>query len=58
VARFQLVFRGDDGDQSECLVVDGETYILGGVEWLVRREHTASDMPRFVCTLVAEAPEA
>jgi hypothetical protein len=35
------------------LVVDGGTYPIGGVEWLVRREDTG-DEPRFVCTLVGE----
>ena len=35
------------------LVVDGETYPIGGVEWQVRREDTG-DNPRFVCTLVGE----
>ena len=69
---FQLVFRGPDGDQSELrynneegepqidgrLVVDGETYVIRGVEWLVRRDDGSSDVARFVCTLVLEPVDA
>ena len=35
------------------LVIDGETYPIGGAEWLVRREDTGDDA-RFVCTLAGE----
>ena len=77
MTRFQLVFRGSDGngDRSEYrynnaegephidgkLIVDGEVYVIRGVEWLLRRENVRAeleDMPRFICTLVAEAPRA
>lgn len=68
MTRFQLVFRRDgEVARSEFrassfenephidgrLVVDGETYPIRGVEWLVRREDTG-DEPRFVCTPVVE----
>jgi hypothetical protein len=67
MTRFQLVFRGADGDQSEYrfknmdgephidgrLVVDGEAYVIRDVEWLLRREDRNGGMPRFVCALVA-----
>ena len=32
-------------------VVDGETYLIDGLEWLLRREDIG-DEPRFVCTHV------
>lgn len=35
------------------LIVDGDAYLIRGVEWIVRRDGGAGDMPRFVCTLVA-----
>ena len=52
MTRFQLVFRDGDGDRSEFrydngdgaphidgkLIVDGETYLIRGVEWVIRRE--------------------
>ena len=68
MTRFQLVFRRNgEVTRSEFrassfenephiegrLVVDGETYPIHGVEWLVRREDTG-DEPRFVCTPVVE----
>ena len=68
MTRFQLVFRRNgEVTRSEFhassfenephidgrLVVDGETYPIGGVEWQVRREDTG-DNPRFVCTPVGE----
>jgi hypothetical protein len=68
MSRFQLVFRSDgerdriehrfnDSDAEPQidgrLLVDGETYDIRGVEWLVRREDVGGT-PRFVCTLVAE----
>jgi len=70
MTRFQLVFRGTDGDQVELrdnatdgephidgrLIVDRETYVLRDVEWILRREDL-DDMPRFICTLVVERPE-
>ena len=39
------------------LVVDGETYPIRGVEWLVRCEDIG-DEPRFVCTPVVERAAA
>ena len=71
MTRFQLVFRHPDGDRSEFrdnsvddeprlegrLVVDGETHIIRGVEWFLRREDIGHT-PRFVCTLVTEPSEA
>jgi hypothetical protein len=73
VTRFQLVFRRDDhDDRSEYrynngegepeidgrLVVDGETYVIRGAEWLLRKDDAGDSMARFVCTLVAEPVEA
>ena len=71
--QFLLVFHGADldGDQSEYrftheggepmidgrLVVDGETYTIRGVDWLVRKDDSPSDMPRFICTLVVESAD-
>ena len=78
MARFQLVFRRDgQDDRSEYRfndtdgqpeidgrpIVDGETYIIRGVEWLVHRENSgdfqlhrkdSGNLPRFICTLVVE----
>jgi hypothetical protein len=67
---FLLVFRGADGegDRSEYrfsdshgepridgrLVVDGGTYTIRGVDWLVKKDDESTDMPRFICTLVVE----
>jgi hypothetical protein len=68
MSRFQLVFRDPDGERSEIRdsntdgepridgqrVMDGETYVIRGVEWTVRREDL-DEMPRFVCSLVASS---
>jgi hypothetical protein len=69
MTRFQLVFRqngetnksefrfnNDDGEPhiDGKLIVDGHTYLIRGVEWLLRREDSDPTMPRFVCTLVVE----
>jgi hypothetical protein len=69
VTRFQLVFRRNgQPDQTEHrfnntdgephidgrLVVDGETYDIRGVEWLLRRDDIDGGIARFVCTLVVE----
>jgi hypothetical protein len=69
---FQLVFRRDGQvTRSEFRassfenepridgrpVIDGETYPIRGVEWLLRRED-AGDEPRFVCTPVVEPAAA
>ena len=67
MTRFQLVFQQPDGDRSEVrdnnsdgephingeLIVDGETYVIKDVEWIVRREDIG-ETPRFVCTLVGQ----
>ena len=39
------------------LVIDGGTYPIRGVEWLLRRED-AGEEPRFVCTPVGEPAAA
>jgi hypothetical protein len=74
MTRFQLVFRDGISRRSEFrynngdgephiegkLIVDGETYLIRGVEWLLRREGVRGgleNMPRFICTLVAEPAE-
>jgi hypothetical protein len=67
---FQLVFRGadGDGDQTEYrfsdsdghpkidgrLIVDGETYTIRGVDWMLRQDGSETGMARFICTLVVE----
>jgi hypothetical protein len=67
MGRFQLVFRADGVDRIETrdndgdgephingeLIVDGQTYVIRGVEWLLTREDLG-DTKRFVCTLVVE----
>ena len=65
MSRFQLVFRRDgEKDRSEYhfnneagephidgrLVVDGETYVMRGAEWLLREDSAGDRMRRFVCT--------
>ena len=72
MTRFQLVFRRDgEVTRSEFrsssfenephidgrLVIDGGTYPIRGVEWLLRREDVG-DEPRFVCTPVGEPAAA
>ncbi len=69
MTRFQLVFREDgENDRSEYrynndsgephidgkLIVDGETYMVRDVEWLVRADHAGDCMARFVCTIVVD----
>ena len=67
---YQLLFRGADGaaDQSEFrfndvdghpkidgrLIVDGETYSIRGLDWMLRQDGSATEMQRFICTLVVE----
>jgi hypothetical protein len=67
---YQLLFRGVDGaaDQREFrfndvdghpkidgrLIVDGETYSIRGLDWMLRQDGSATDMQRFICTLVVE----
>jgi hypothetical protein len=67
VTRFQLVFRENGVDRVETrdnnvdgepqidgkLIVDGEVYVIKGVEWLLTADHIG-DTRRFLCTLVAE----
>jgi len=36
------------------LIVDGETYLIRDVEWLLRRDHAGDKMTRFLCTLAVE----
>jgi hypothetical protein len=67
--RFELVFRRDGHkDDREYrfnnqagephidgkLIVDGETYLIRDVEWLLRRDHAGDSMARFLCTLAVE----
>ena len=69
MTRFQLVFRregqrddvehrynDEDGEPhiDGRLIVDGETYVIHGVEWLIRSDNFNGSVPRFVCTLVVE----
>jgi hypothetical protein len=68
MSRFQLVFQYPDGDRSEIrdnnvhgephidgkLIVDGETYVIRDVEWLVRSDDIGDAMKRFACTLVVQ----
>ena len=72
MTRVQLVFRRDgerdqmehrfDDDDGEPkidgrLIVDGDRYVIRGVEWLVRRDDIGATS-RFVCTLVVEPTAA
>ena len=69
---FQLVFQGGSGSyhseyhrssfENEPQIdgrpaVDGATYLINGVEWIVRREDIG-DEPRFVCTNVVDPTES
>ena len=41
-----------------CLVVDGETYSIRGVDWLLKKDVTpGSPWERFICTLVVARGE-
>ncbi len=53
-------FNNDDGEPhiDGQLVVDGEAYVLHGVEWLLREDSAGDSMARFVCTLVVEPTDA
>jgi hypothetical protein len=67
MTRFQLVFRENGVDRIETrdnnvdgepqidgkLIVDGEVYVIKGVEWLLTADHIG-DSKRFLCTLVAQ----
>ena len=72
LTRFQLVFEGGpQGHQTEFrenslqdephidgrLIVDDRTYVIRGIEWIVRRADDGGETPRFVCTFVAEVAE-
>ena len=37
------------------LSVGGEIYTIRGLEWLVKKDDSSSEMPRFICTLVVES---
>ena len=70
MTRFQLVFRDNGADRIETrdnngdgephidgkLIVDGDVYVIKGIEWLVTADHIG-DSKRFLCTLVAEAAD-
>jgi hypothetical protein len=68
MVRFQLIFRERDGERTEVwndnrggeptihgkLIVDGETYVIRGKEWVIWRERGRSqDIARFICTPIA-----
>jgi hypothetical protein len=36
------------------LIVDGKTYIIRGVEWLLRADDPSDGMPGLVCTVAME----
>lgn len=71
MGRFQLVFRGSDGERREYrhndsdgdpridgrLIVDGETYLIRDVEWLLREDSAGDRMARFLCTPVGAVTE-
>lgn len=68
MTRFQLVFQQPDGDRSEIRhnnsdgephingerIVDGRTYVIEDVEWLVRSDDIGDSIKRFVCTPVVQ----
>ena len=70
MTRFQLVVRENGVDRIEThdnnvagepvidgkLIVDGEVYVIRGVEWLLTADHIG-DTKRFLCTLVAQPVE-
>lgn len=70
MTRFQLVFRENGVERVETrdnnmdgepqidgkLIVDGEVYVIQGVEWLLTADHIR-DTRRFLCTLVAESAD-
>ena len=70
MTRFQLVFRENGVDRIETrdnnldgepridgqLIVDGEVYVIKGVEWLLTADHMG-DTKRFLCMLVAQPAE-
>jgi len=70
MTRFQLVFRENGVDRIEThdnnvagepvidgkLIVDGDVYVIRGVEWLLTADHIG-DTKRFLCTLVAQPVE-
>ena len=68
MTRFELVFRrkghkdlseyrfNDNDDEPELggrAIVDGETQVIRGVEWLLLRDDAGDNVARFICTLVA-----
>ncbi|HEX7072261.1 MAG TPA: hypothetical protein VF190_15720 [Rhodothermales bacterium] len=67
MSRFQLIFRDARGERSEIHdnnlydepridgkpIVDGETYKIGGSQWVIRSTERLDGMARFVCTLAS-----
>ncbi len=65
MTRFQLVFRENDRIETRDnsvdgephidgkLIVDGEVYVIKGVEWLLTADHIGGSK-RFLCRLVAQ----
>jgi len=66
MTRFELVFRRKghkdlseyrfNDDEPELVgraIVDVETQVIRGVEWLLRRDDAGDNVARFICTLVA-----
>jgi hypothetical protein len=68
MTRFELVFRrkghkdlseyrlNDNDGEPELggrAIVDGETQVIRGVEWRLRRDDAGDNVARFICTLVA-----
>jgi hypothetical protein len=65
MTHFQLVFKYPDGDRTEMRenngdgephiagtpIVDGQTYVINGVDWLVRSDDIGDSIRRFVCTV-------
>ncbi len=70
MTRFQLIFRREGRPDSRELwdnnhldaphiqgkiLIDGQTYTIYGVDWILSQEPDGSDgLKRFVCTLVAQ----
>lgn len=68
--RFQLVFRDARGERSETrdnnlynephidgkLIVDGDTYTIRGVDWVMHRDDRDGGIARFVCIRAAARP--
>lgn len=71
MTRFQLVFRSGGTERIETrddnlddephidgrLVVDGDVYVIRGVDWLLTADDVG-ETKRFLCTLVAQPADA